>query len=361
MSRMRLTKVSKTFNALGVIDEIDLQIDSGEFIVLLGPSGCGKTTLLRMIAGLEPVSSGSISIDDIDVTHLPAARRGVAMVFQNYALYPHMTVAENIGFGLRVSGMPAKERQQKVAAAARILQLEPYLERKPKALSGGQRQRVAIGRAIVKTPKVFLLDEPLSNLDAELRVQTRLEIARLHRELGATMVYVTHDQSEAMTLADRIVLLCKGRISQVGKPLDLYLNPDNAFVAGFLGSPKINFVPARVIDGSGDLWVVESPALNLDSIRIRPRTPRVQPPGDVTLAFRPEDVQEGATAELPLRGVTEAVERLGSVSYAYFRTAAGTRVTAEQRGASLAHSGEAAGFSIAPERLMLFDADGLRL
>lgn len=361
MSRMKLTKVSKTFNDVGVIDEVDLHIDSGEFIVLLGPSGCGKSTLLRMIAGLEPVSSGAISIDGLDVTHLPAARRGVAMVFQNYALYPHMTVAENIGFGLRVTGMPAKERREKIAAAARILQLEPYLERKPKALSGGQRQRVAIGRAIVKTPKVFLLDEPLSNLDAELRVQTRLEIARLHRELGATMVYVTHDQSEAMTLADRIVLLCKGRISQVGKPLDLYLNPDNTFVAGFLGSPKINFAPGRVIDGSGELWVVESPALNLGSIRIRPRTPQVQSPGDVTLAFRPEDIQEGATAELPLRGVTEAIERLGSVSYAYFRTSAGTRVTAEQRGASLAQSGEAAAFSIEPDRLMLFDANGLRL
>jgi ABC-type sugar transport system ATPase subunit len=361
MSRMRLTRVSKTFNALSVIDEVDLQIDSGEFIVLLGPSGCGKTTLLRMIAGLEPVSSGSISIDDVDVTHLPAARRGVAMVFQNYALYPHMTVAENIGFGLRVSGMPARERKEKVAAAARILQLEEYLERKPKVLSGGQRQRVAIGRAIVKTPKVFLLDEPLSNLDAELRVQTRLEIARLHRELGATMVYVTHDQSEAMTLADRIVLLCKGRISQVGTPLNLYLDPDNAFVAGFLGSPKMNFVPARVIDGSGDIWVVESPALLGGSIRIRPRTPRTQSPCDVMLAFRPEDVQEGTAAKLPLRGMTEAVERLGSVSYAYFRTHAGTRLTIEQRGTSLAPSGETAMFSIAPEQLLLFDTNGLRL
>ena len=240
MSGVQLRNIVKRFGEIEVIHGIDLDIDHGEFCVFVGPSGCGKSTLLRMIAGLEETSDGQIDIGGDDVTHADAADRGVAMVFQTYALYPHMTVRENMGFGLKMTGHPKSEIAQKVDEAARILKLEPLLDRKPAALSGGQRQRVAIGRAIVRGPKVFLFDEPLSNLDAELRVEMRAEIARLHREIGATMIYVTHDQVEAMTMADKIVVLHAGRIEQVGSPLDLYNAPKNAFVAGFIGSPRMN-------------------------------------------------------------------------------------------------------------------------
>jgi lactose/L-arabinose transport system ATP-binding protein len=233
--------VIKRYGATQVIHGVDLDIEDGEFCVFVGPSGCGKSTLLRMVAGLEETTEGRIAIGGRDVTHLDPAERGVAMVFQTYALYPHMTVAENMGFGLKMTGHPKAEIDAKVAEASRVLKLDDYLARKPKALSGGQRQRVAIGRAIVRGPEVFLFDEPLSNLDAELRVEMRVEIARLHNEIGATMIYVTHDQVEAMTLADKIVVLRAGRIEQVGKPLDLYNDPDNRFVAGFIGSPAMNF------------------------------------------------------------------------------------------------------------------------
>ena len=246
MGSIRLEGVSKTFGRTTVIPGVDLDIQDGTFVVFVGPSGCGKSTLLRLIAGLEDVSAGRIIIDGNDVAKLPPAKRGLAMVFQSYALYPHMTVRKNIGFGLRMAGRPRDEVARKVEAASNVLNLSAYLDRKPGELSGGQRQRVAIGRAIVREPKAFLFDEPLSNLDAALRVQMRLEIARLQKNLATTTVYVTHDQVEAMTLADRIVVLNGGRVEQVGSPLDLYARPDNLFVAGFIGSPRMNFVSGEL-------------------------------------------------------------------------------------------------------------------
>ncbi|WP_372833882.1 ABC transporter ATP-binding protein, partial [Puniceibacterium confluentis] len=246
MSQVTLSGATKRYGEVEVIHGIDLAIDDGEFCVFVGPSGCGKSTLLRMVAGLEETTAGRIAIGARDVTRLDPAERGVAMVFQTYALYPHMTVEENMGFGLRMNKHPKAEIREKVAEASRILKLDPYLNRKPAALSGGQRQRVSIGRAIVRGPEVFLFDEPLSNLDAELRVEMRVEIARLHKEIGATMIYVTHDQVEAMTLADKIVVLRGGHIEQVGAPMDLYRDPDNRFVAGFIGSPAMNFLSGTV-------------------------------------------------------------------------------------------------------------------
>ncbi|RVL91643.1 ABC transporter ATP-binding protein, partial [Sinorhizobium meliloti] len=252
MSGIKLTGVSKSFGAVKVIHGVDIEIGQGEFAVFVGPSGCGKSTLLRMIAGLEETTGGEIRIDAEDVTHKEPSKRGVAMVFQSYALYPHLSVFDNMAFSLSIARRPKAEIEQKVKAAAEILRLSDYLDSKPSQLSGGQRQRVAIGRAIVREPRVFLFDEPLSNLDAELRVKMRMEIARLHRQIGATMVYVTHDQVEAMTLADRIVVLKAGVVQQTGSPLELYRNPDNMFVAGFIGSPGMNFLKARVVPGSGD-------------------------------------------------------------------------------------------------------------
>ena len=243
MADLHLTNIHKSYDKTEVISNLDLTIKSGEFMVFVGPSGCGKSTLLRMIAGLEDISSGTLMINDEIVNDVVPAERGVAMVFQSYALYPHMTVFDNMAFGLRQSKTPKPEIERRVQGAATILQITDYLDRLPKHLSGGQRQRVAIGRAIVRDPKVFLFDEPLSNLDAALRVQTRIEIAKLHNDLDATMIYVTHDQVEAMTLADRIVVLNAGNIEQVGTPLELYNSPANKFVAGFIGSPKMNFIP----------------------------------------------------------------------------------------------------------------------
>ena len=249
MSVIELTDLVKSYGETQVIHGVNLTVEDGEFCVFVGPSGCGKSTLLRMIAGLEETTKGQISIGARDVTHADPVDRGVAMVFQTYALYPHMTVAENMGFGLKMNRVPKVEIKAKVTEASRILQLDDYLLRKPKALSGGQRQRVAIGRAIVRGPEVFLFDEPLSNLDAELRVDMRVEIARLHKEIGATMIYVTHDQVEAMTLADKIVVLRAGVIEQAGRPVDLYNDPANKFVAGFIGSPAMNFLNGVIEQG----------------------------------------------------------------------------------------------------------------
>src|SRR5215510_9943200 len=259
MGSIRLEGVRKTFGHTTVIPGVDLDIEHGSFVVFVGPSGCGKSTLLRLIAGLEDVTAGRVIIDGKDVSSLAAAKRGLSMVFESYALYPHMTVRKNIGFGLKMAGRPREEIERKVAAASKMLNLTDYLDRKPGELSGGQRQRVAIGRAIVREPKAFLFDEPLSNLDAALRVQMRLEIARLQKTLATTAVYVTHDQVEAMTLADKIVVLNAGRIEQVGSPLELYGSPANLFVAGFIGSPRMNFV-------SGDL----AAQLGASTIGIRP-------------------------------------------------------------------------------------------
>ena len=318
MSGVTLSNITKKYGEVQVIHGIDLAIKDGEFCVFVGPSGCGKSTLLRMVAGLEDTTGCAISIGTRDVTREDPARRGVAMVFQTYALYPHMTVQENMGFGLRMNGYPKHEIAQKVAEASRILKLDDYLKRKPAALSGGQRQRVSIGRAIVRGPEVFLFDEPLSNLDAELRVEMRVEIARLHKEIGATMIYVTHDQVEAMTLADKIVVLRDGVIEQVGAPMDLYRDPDNKFVAGFIGSPAMNFLSAVVKNGAVDVPGLES-AVDLP----------VTLPSDgtaVEIGLRPEHLT------LDPKGRTHRIdmtESLGGVSYAYLKGATGERIVVE--------------------------------
>jgi lactose/L-arabinose transport system ATP-binding protein len=349
MSGVTLRDVRKSYGATEVIHGVDLEIDHGEFCVFVGPSGCGKSTLLRMIAGLEETTSGAISIGARDVTRLDPSDRGVAMVFQTYALYPHMTVAENMGFGLRMNRVPKPEIARKVAEAAGILQLEPYLDRKPKALSGGQRQRVAIGRAIVRGPDVFLFDEPLSNLDAELRVDMRVEISRLHGEIGATMIYVTHDQIEAMTLADKIVVLRAGAIEQVGAPLTLYDDPDNMFVAGFIGSPRMNFMDA-VSAGTG----IRVPTLGDLEI---PSDIRV-PDGPIKVGIRPEHMElvEGETVKLDL------IEHLGGVSYVHLVTRDGQRLIAEGRAVRDMKSGSRRDVRVDPAHVYLFDPEtGLRL
>jgi ABC-type sugar transport system ATPase subunit len=361
MATLTLHGIEKRFDSVHVIKPLSLAVEHGEFVVFVGPSGCGKSTLLRMIAGLESVTSGSIVVGGKDVTSLPPAHRQVAMVFQNYALYPHMTVAENIGFGLKIAGMPKAQRQQKILQAARILRLEPYLERKPGALSGGQRQRVAIGRAIVKEPQLFLFDEPLSNLDAELRFMTRLEISKLHQDLGATMIYVTHDQVEAMTLADKIVVLRDGRIEQVGSPMSLYFEPDNLFVAGFIGSPQMNFFEGRILaTAEGNGARAEIPSLGPGLFEIG--TLRTQPEvgAQITVGFRPEHASDGLS-EPAVPGTIDLIEHLGSVSYAYVRTQGGARVTVELRGQPAARPGDSVRLSITSKRLFAFANTGERL
>ncbi|SIS89260.1 carbohydrate ABC transporter ATP-binding protein, CUT1 family [Roseivivax lentus] len=346
MSGVTLNKVVKRYGNVQVIHGVDLKIEDGEFCVFVGPSGCGKSTLMRMVAGLEETTEGRIEIGDRDVTRMDPAERGVAMVFQTYALYPHMTVEENMGFGLKMTGHPKAEIKSKVAEASRILKLDPFLARKPAALSGGQRQRVAIGRAIVRGPEVFLFDEPLSNLDAELRVEMRVEIARLHNDIGATMIYVTHDQVEAMTLADKIVVLRLGRIEQVGAPLDLYRDPDNKFVAGFIGSPAMNFLDA-VVTADGK---VEVPALKT-SVAVPVTLPAAGT--KVILGIRPEhvDVTEGDALSI------ELTEALGGVSYDYIQADTGERLIVEERGDHRAAPGTRVSLSFDPGRAYLFDAD----
>ncbi|AKI02657.1 ATPase component of ABC-type sugar transporter [Hoeflea sp. IMCC20628] len=361
MANIQLSALQKKFGPVEVIRSIDLKIESGEFIVFVGPSGCGKSTLLRMIAGLEEVTSGTVSIDGIEVTRAEPSKRGIAMVFQTYALYPHMSVEENMAFGLEMAGMPKQQRLETVRKAAEMLQLVPYLERKPKALSGGQRQRVAIGRAIVRDPKIFLFDEPLSNLDAELRVQMRLEIAKLHSELGATMIYVTHDQVEAMTLAKRIVVLRDGRIEQFGTPDELYSDPDNMFVAGFIGSPKINLVPARVTGRTEQGAVsLDVPQLGLSGLEVMPRDAGAELPQDVILGIRPEHFSaEPGGHEVRLE--CSIIERLGGVSYVYTDPGRDHAVTMELRGATSVKAGDIVSASIDPGNCFLFTPDGTRL
>ncbi len=344
MTGVILNNVIKKYGETQVIHGVDLQIEDGEFCVFVGPSGCGKSTLLRMIAGLEETTSGSMSIGDRDVTTLDPSQRGVAMVFQTYALYPHMTVEENMGFGLKMNGVPKAEVAQKVGKASDILKLGDYLKRKPKALSGGQRQRVAIGRAIVRGPEVFLFDEPLSNLDAELRVEMRVEIARLHNEIGATMIYVTHDQVEAMTMADKIVVLRAGRVEQVGAPLDLYRDPDNKFVAGFIGSPSMNFLECSV-----DVANVSHPAFET---AMPSPVPFAQGTTAVTMGVRPEHLQIIQGDRLTV----ELTEALGGVSYAYLRAHDGTRLIIEERGDVRSKQGDKVGLTFEPHRALMFDA-----
>ncbi|QFU08530.1 Maltose/maltodextrin import ATP-binding protein MalK [Rhodobacteraceae bacterium THAF1] len=347
MSGVTLQNAIKRYGELQVIHGIDLEIEDGEFCVFVGPSGCGKSTLLRMIAGLEETTEGTIRIGGRDVTRSDPADRGVAMVFQTYALYPHMTVAENMGFGLRMNRHPKAEIEQKVAEAARILQLEALLDRKPKALSGGQRQRVAIGRAIVRGPEVFLFDEPLSNLDAELRVDMRVEIARLHTELGTTMVYVTHDQVEAMTLADKIVVLRDGRIEQVGTPMELYEDPVSKFVAGFIGSPSMNFMRGVIEDGQ-----IRIPALA--DLRISPDVTLPANGAEVTVGLRPQAMSIRA-APSPVK--VEISERLGGVAYEYLRTPTGERIVVETKGNKVQNEGTEVIIDADATTAMVFDSE----
>ena len=346
MSGVVLQEVVKRYNDVQVIHGVDLQIEDGEFCVFVGPSGCGKSTLLRMVAGLEETTEGKINIGTRDVTRMDPAERGVAMVFQTYALYPHMTVKENMGFGLKMNGHPKAEIEEKVAEATRILKLEEYLSRKPSALSGGQRQRVSIGRAIVRGPEVFLFDEPLSNLDAELRVEMRVEIARLHKEIGATMIYVTHDQVVAMTLADKIVVLRGGNIEQVGAPLELYRDPDNRFVAGFIGSPAMNFLKAT---STGD--AVEVPALKA-SFKLPLSIPAAGTP--VLLGIRPEHITVSRSGDTLSVELTEA---LGGVSYDYMVAGTGEKIIVEEHGDERSEEGTRVGIEFDLERAMLFDSE----
>ena len=346
MSGLQLNDVIKRYGATQVIHGVDLDIEDGEFCVFVGPSGCGKSTLLRMVAGLEETSEGKIAIGGRDVTNLDPAERGVAMVFQTYALYPHMTVAENMGFGLKMTGHPKAEIDAKVSEASRVLKLDEYLKRKPAALSGGQRQRVAIGRAIVRGPEVFLFDEPLSNLDAELRVDMRVEIARLHAEIGATMIYVTHDQVEAMTLADKIVVLRAGIIEQVGAPMDLYRDPDNKFVAGFIGSPSMNFLKGKVVDGG-----VEVAALGGDVIATSVGLPSAG--SDVIVGIRPQEASLSEEAS-PIK--VDITEQLGGVAYEYLSTPTGEPLVVESKGDDAVASGTEVKVGYDASRVMFFDA-----
>ena len=363
MADTELVNVSKSLGPVQVIEPLDLAVESGEFLVVVGPSGCGKSTLLRMIAGLEPVSTGKVSIDGADVTGKEPAERGVAMVFQTYALYPHMTVRDNMSFGLEMARVPRAERDKLVLQAARTLQLEDYLDRKPRQLSGGQRQRVAIGRAIVRDPRVFLFDEPLSNLDAELRVQMRLEIAKLHRELGATMIYVTHDQVEAMTLATRIVVLRDGRIEQVGTPTELYTNPANTFVARFIGSPRMNLLPAIVKDhAESGHALVDVPALSLTRFAVPLVNNHSKLAENAIFGIRPEDlihVSHGDQTTISLN--CEIVEDLGSNVYMYNAVSRDESIVAALPRHTYPAPGTTVHFRATEATACLFGTDGVRL
>jgi ABC-type sugar transport system ATPase subunit len=359
MGAVQLTGVRKLFGQMEVIKGVDLTVADGELVVFVGPSGCGKSTLLRMIAGLEDVDYGDIRIAGADVTELAPARRGVAMVFQNYALYPHMTAYDNLAYGLRRAGMARADVDARVQEAAVLLQITELLPRRPKAMSGGQRQRVAIGRAIVRKPGVFLFDEPLSNLDAELRVEMRLELARLHRDIGATMIHVTHDQVEAMTLADRIVVMNAGRIEQIGTPAALYNDPDTIFVAGFLGAPKMNLLPVRVMRTEGAFAVVDVPALGLSGLPVPLRHPSALPATDAILGFRAEACSETGDFSMTLRA--EVVENMGATRYLYTATTRGAAVVAEVPRRLDLRAGEDISLSLDASACLLFSPDGARL
>ncbi len=356
MSGLRLSNVRKAFGKAVILDDINLEIADGEFVVFVGPSGCGKSTLLRLIAGLEDLSGGEISIAGRVVNDVAPARRGVAMVFQSYALYPHMTVHENMSFALRLAKLDASDIDAAVRSAARKLHIEHLLDKKPRVLSGGQKQRVAIGRAIVRKPNVFLFDEPLSNLDAALRSSMRYEFAKLHAELQTTMIYVTHDQIEAMTLAGRIVVLSAGRIEQVGTPMELYRSPDNLFVAGFIGSPRMNFFDAEIEAAEPRHAVVRLRSGDIVKAAVDART--AQRGQKVTLGVRPEHFEAAARSNVvPVK--VRFVESLGSVTIAY-GTLAGpeTDVSVQLPGEFRVSPGETLRFGPAPEACHLFDSDG---
>jgi multiple sugar transport system ATP-binding protein len=351
MAEITLGQVWKRFGSVPVIRDVSLSIESGEFVVFLGPSGSGKTTLLRMIAGLETIDEGFLTIDGVRSESLPPGKRNVAMVFQNYALYPHMSVAENMAFGLRNIGLDPATIKQRIADASRMLEMEPLLQRLPSQLSGGQRQRVAIGRAIVKVPKAFLFDEPLSNLDAALRARTRVELAELHQRLKATMVYVTHDQVEAMTLADRIVVLNDCRIEQVGTPMEIYTRPASRFVAGFVGSPAMNFIKVS-LSGDGDRMQARLPDGALFAVPNSAMSANV-----VEIGVRPEAltvVAEGGDTE----GTATVVERLGERTLVHVRLRNGTQVTAQDRGISTIAPGQTLQLRFDLSALHYFGEDG---
>ena len=339
MAYLQLQGIEKFFGEHRAIKGIDLSIEKGEFIVFVGPSGCGKSTLLRLIAGLEHIDGGKLQLDGNEITHLPSSKRDLAMVFQSYALYPHMSVYENMSFALKLARVDEATIRSKVERAASILNLTPYLKRTPKELSGGQRQRVAIGRAIVRAPKVFLFDEPLSNLDAALRGQTRVEIAKLHRELGATTIYVTHDQVEAMTLADRVVVLRDGLIEQVGTPLELYDRPANQFVAQFIGTPQMNVVSLASLPEA-----------------VRQQAPAAAQGGSVGL--RPESVQLTAPGVTPLQATVDLVEALGAETLIYVSTTDGAQLVARLNQRTHLHAGQSVGVELALNEAHWFDAQG---
>ncbi|WNW11273.1 sn-glycerol-3-phosphate ABC transporter ATP-binding protein UgpC [Pseudomonas sp. DTU_2021_1001937_2_SI_NGA_ILE_001] len=356
MANLKIRNLQKGFDGTAIIKGVDLDIRDREFVVFVGPSGCGKSTLLRLIAGLEEVSSGRIELDGQDITDMAPARRDLAMVFQTYALYPHMTVRKNLSFALDLARVGKQEVEAKVANAARILQLEALLERKPKQLSGGQRQRVAIGRAIVRNPKIFLFDEPLSNLDAALRVQTRLELARLHKELQATMIYVTHDQVEAMTLADKVVVLNGGRVEQVGSPLELYHHPANLFVAGFLGTPKMGMLRGTLSGVEAERCQVQ-----LDC------GPRLELPlcaaglsvgSSVTLGIRPEHLNVVSAGSGRMQVIADVSERLGSDTFCHVRCTSDEMLTVRVRGDFAPRYGDDLTLDFDLAHCHLFDADG---
>ncbi len=355
MADVKLVDLKKSFGSVDIIKGVSLDIRHGEFVVFVGPSGCGKSTLLRMISGLEEISDGDLYIDGTRVNDMQPREREIAMVFQSYAIFPHMTVRENIGFGLTLAGTPKAEKKRIVDEAARILQMEPLLERKPSQLSGGQRQRVAIGRSIVRKPKVFLFDEPLSNLDAALRVDMRMEIGKLHKDLGATMIYVTHDQVEAMTLADKIVVLRAGEVMQVGSPLELYHNPANQFVAGFLGSPKMNFLDVEVKEVANGGVTVASPAL--EPVTIPRAIGRFAPGASAVLGVRPQFLHPGEVAERGhLHGRVSLVERLGTETVVNLELTTGGRVVVALDGDRPFDLGAELLFGFEPEKALVFEA-----
>ncbi len=356
MASININKVNKFFGNTHVIKDVSLDIKSESFTVLVGPSGCGKSTILRMIAGLEEINSGTISIDDKIVNDLPPKERNIAMVFQSYALYPHMTVFDNMAFGLKIEKKSKEEIEQRVMEAAKILQIEEYLERKPKQLSGGQRQRVAIGRAITRKPKVFLFDEPLSNLDAALRVQMRVELAKLHDQLNATMIYVTHDQTEAMTLANDIVVLDQGIVSQKGSPMNLYNNPDNLFVGGFIGSPKMNFIDSKVLSKSSkssEVDVMGTGKLNVPKI-----SENIKEGDSIKIGIRPEHLILNATTDSLWESKVFVVEKLGSGTYLYLEKE-GDPLVVQTDGDTDIKVGDTVKIGFDPFRCHLFDNKGI--
>jgi multiple sugar transport system ATP-binding protein len=359
MATVTLRGVRKSFGGMEIIHGVDLDIDDNELTVFVGPSGCGKSTLLRLIAGLEDITSGEMTIDGVRVNDLPPKERGISMVFQSYALYPHMSVYDNMAFGLKLANGSKDAIDAKVREAARILQIENLLTRKPRELSGGQRQRVAIGRAIVREPKVFLFDEPLSNLDAALRVQMRIELAKLKEDLSATMVYVTHDQVEAMTLANKIVVLRAGHVEQVGSPLELYHHPRNLFVAGFIGSPKMNFLETVASDIGRDTATVKVPGGG--TMTVPARTAGMAPGAKVTLGVRPEHLVPGEEGDAAMEGRVFVVERLGGETYCHVRVDGGQSVVIRTGGDSPVNPGEQVRIGVPAVHCHLFDRDGMAL